>query len=336
MKKNSLDEQYLRLVERVMDEGEEKEDRTETGTLSIFGTQIRHKMSEGFPLLTSKLMSLKNIAVELNWFISGSTDIRDLWDGNCNIWDGDFYKRYIDIWMQENPPFSGGPDQPKCLDLAELKSIEYTANPYYDYMYDLGPIYGKQWTDFNGVNQFNKLVMDIKSNPDSRRLMVTAWNPAEMKDMVLPPCHYGFQCYTRKLSLDERFNIYTEKHPDWTLIKKHEFFDTHRIPTRELSLMWNQRSVDTLLGLPYNIASYGLLLLVLCKQTNCVPGELIGNLGDTHIYIDQLPYVQKQLDNETFELPKVTVDCPDPHHYNFEFEIEGYKHGGKVNYPLSN
>jgi len=347
MKKNSLDEQYLKLVKKIMSKGTEKMDRTETGTISIFGEQIRHDMSEGFPLLTSKQMSLKNIATELNWFISGSTDIRDLWKSNCHIWDGDAYKRYAKEYMEENPVFSG--PYPHFFTKEEFieKVIAYDT-PFAGRHAELGPIYGSQWRNFNnqGIDQIKNLIKDINENPDSRRLIVTAWNPAQIKDMILPPCHYGFQCYTRELNANERLNIYKSVGGDsfiGTYSNNHIFNNSAlqilknaNIPTRELSLMWNQRSVDTLLGLPYNIASYGLLLLLLCKQTNCVPGELIGNLGDTHIYKDQLSYVQKQLDNETFDLPTVTIDFPDSQSYEISFKIENYQNAGRVYYPLSN
>ena len=208
MKQNSLDENYLKLVERIKNEGIEKSDRTGTGTISLFGTSLRHKMSEGFPLLTSKQMSLKSVAAELIWFLKGSTDIRDLWEMKCYIWDGDWYKHY-----KAN---KNGQE----LHIRSLEEIKRVCRAEPDLLFDLGPIYGKQWRDFNGVDQISNLIKDIKENPDSRRLMVNAWNVSEIDNMVLPPCHYGFQCYTKLLDNGER----------------------------ELSLMWNQRSVDTLLG----------------------------------------------------------------------------------------
>ena len=184
---------------------------------------------------------------------------------------------------------------------------------------DLGPVYGKQWRSWNsseaefeglsGIDQIQNLINDLKTNPDSRRLMVTAWNPADLEAAVLPPCHYGFQMYTRELYLKERVDYGTERGL-WKLGQTINYMhcDELNIPTRAISLMWNQRSVDTFLGLPFNIASYGLLLTILAKEVNMVPDELIGNLGDVHLYSNHIEQAKEQIGREPFELPKLGTD----------------------------
>ena len=275
---NNIDKQYQLLLQDILDNGIIKSDRTGTGTISVFGRQIRHKMSDGFPLLTTKKMAWKSIVTELLWFLRGDTNIKFLLDYNCNIWNGDAYKRYerARTWeLQDTPSME-----------EFIKKIK-TDNEFAKTWGDLGPIYGKQWRqwqgwmDMNGnekgslwYDQILQLVHSLKTNPDSRRLMVSAWNVAELDQMVLPPCHYGFQVYTRELTEYERFHL------------KLDDVTNNNTPTRAISLMWNQRSVDTFLGLPFNIASYALLLEIIAKEVNMVPDELIGNLGDTHLYRD--------------------------------------------------
>ena len=252
---NQLDEDYKGLLGSCLYNGIEKTDRTGTGTLSVFGRQIKHRMKDGFPLLTTKKMAIKTMMTELKWFLKGRTDIQYLRDNGCKIWDGDYDK-------------SGRTDG------------------------ELGPIYGKQWRDWGHgvlenkhlgqIDQIKNLINDLKTNPDSRRLMVSAWNVGELNQMVLPPCHYGFQVYTRDLGLDERIELYnSDKLPmNQSLDYLHEQLDSMGIPRKGISLMWNQRSVDTFLGLPFNIASYATLLIILGKEVNMMPDYLIGSLGD--------------------------------------------------------
>ena len=269
---NSLDKKYQQLLNDIIEFGVEKEDRTGTGTISEFGYQIRHKMSEGFPLLTTKKMHWKSIVTELLWFLRGSTNIKFLLDYDCHIWDGDAYKNY------SIKNFG------KTISTKEefIKRIK-TDSEFAEKWGDLGPIYGKQWrnwfhgdwwmngsrpmTETKQIDQIQNLINELKTNPDSRRLMVSAWNVGELDQMVLPPCHYGFQLYTRKTTREEKI--------------------VHPGKYRAISLMWNQRSVDTFLGLPFNIASYGLLLEIIAKEVNMIPDELIGNLGDVHLYKNQ-------------------------------------------------
>ena len=296
---NNLDKKYTDLLQDILDNGVTKETRN-GGTLSVFGRQIRHKMLEGFPLLTTKKMYFKGIVTELLWFLRGDTDIRFLWENNCSIWDGDWYKKYKTTCSE---PYT----------LEEVKQkVKGGNHNFHDSMFDMGPIYGKQWRNWDWytlggvdkVDQIANLINDLKTNPDSRRLMVNAWNVGELDQMVLPPCHYGFQVYTRELSLMERkdhaidilgyeslLDYGHSKNEDDIFI---ELMDKWNVPTRAISLMWNQRSVDTGLGLPFNIASYGLLLTMLAEEVNMVPDQLIGNLGDVHLYSNHVEPIKEQ------------------------------------------
>jgi len=299
---NKLDKQYIALLNDILANGVRKEDRTGTGTISVFGRQIRHKMSEGFPLLTTKKMPFKTIVTELLWFLRGDTNIKYLVDNGCNIWNGDAYKRYS--------AFSSLSGQIKSLTQEEFVNKIKTDDDFAKEWGELGPIYGAQWRNWNGrgTDQIQNLINDLKNNPDSRRLMVNAWNVGELNQMVLPPCHYGFQVYTRELSLNDRILEFAKRdlNPSefrrggnyGTVIPKEktlEVLNKHNIPTRAISLMWNQRSVDTFLGLPFNIASYGLLLEIIAREVNMVPDELIGNLGDVHLYSNHIEPAIEQI-----------------------------------------
>jgi len=302
---NNIDKQYQALLQDILDNGVTKKDRTGTGTISVFGRQIRHKMSEGFPLLTTKKMPFKTIVTELLWFLRGDTNIKYLVDNNCHIWDGDAYKNYVKFF--DSLRYSN----PTPLSQEEFVEKIKTDDEFAKEWGDLGPVYGKQWRSWeyrknypNGsytgvrgeIDQIASLINDLNTNPDSRRLMVNAWNVGELDQMVLPPCHYGFQVYTRELSLKERVDYGTKRNM-WRLGQTINYLhcDENNIPTRAISLMWNQRSVDTFLGLPFNIASYGLLLEIIAKVVNMVPDELIGNLGDTHLYLNHIKQAKEQI-----------------------------------------
>jgi thymidylate synthase len=299
VKMNNIEHDYLKLLHDILNNGVEKQDRTGTGTISVFGRQVRHDMSLGFPLLTTKKMPFKTIVTELLWFLRGDTNIKFLVDNNCHIWDGDAFKNFMNT-------SEGDPDliwnQEQFIEM--IKTDDEFAKTWGD----LGPIYGAQWRSWEGLNsntdQIINLINDLKTNPDSRRLMVNAWNVGELNQMVLPPCHYGFQCYVRE--------------------------------GKYLSLMWNQRSVDTPLGLPFNIASYALLLMMIADEVNMVPDQLIGNLGDCHIYLDQVDGVKEQLTRQPMSLPKVTIQdgiyCSSPS----DVLLENYESHPAIKFPLSN
>ena len=322
---NKLDKEYQNLLGLILGTGIEKEDRTGTGTLSIFGEQIRHNMQDGFPLLTTKKMAVKTMMTELKWFLRGDTNIKYLLDNNCHIWDGDAYKNFISKhpWGDDKETF--------------LESVQNREE--YKHWGDLGPIYGKQWRDWNGKDQIKELIKNIKENPDSRRLIVSAWNVGEIDKVVLPPCHYGFQCYVSDLSPLEiieqakKDGLWKDTIPEgMTLSELQKDFKT-----KKLSLMWNQRSVDTFLGLPFNIASYGTLLLLLCEETNLKPGELIGNLGDTHLYKNHIKQAREQISREPMKyLPKLKLSNVDILNGEFDYEIIDYKSHPTIKAPLSN
>jgi thymidylate synthase len=321
---NTLDKQYTNLLQDILDNGVTKQDRTGTGTISVFGRQIRHKMSEGFPLLTTKKMPFKTIVTELLWFLKGDTNIKYLVDNNCHIWDGDCFSNYVKeqqkAYKIEYDKLSSNGLFEIDLDWQTLTQEEFinkikTDDEFAKKWGELGPIYGKQWRSWSRnttrdekivdpgvytkqIDQIANLINDLKTNPDSRRLMVNAWNVGELDQMVLPPCHFSFQVYTRELSLEERTAIFHNsvhsKHDN--LIKFKDISELDEvIPTRAISLMWNQRSVDTFLGLPFNIASYGLLLEIIAKAVNMVPDELIGNLGDVHLYSNHIEQAKEQI-----------------------------------------
>jgi thymidylate synthase len=308
---NKLDKQYQDLLQSILDYGVEKQDRTGTGTKSIFGYTIRHKMSEGFPLLTTKKMAWKTMVTELLWFLRGDTNIKFLVDNNCHIWDGDAYKNYREGRIHDRDAYT----------IEEFVEQIKTDDEFAKKWGELGPIYGKQWRSWRTesehidgvsyayypkIDQIQNLINDLKTNPDSRRLMVSAWNVGELDQMVLPPCHYGFQVYTRELSLEERLTWMKNNKTNVVLPARDlnvefsidEFFRPYGVPTRAISLMWNQRSCDVPLGIPMNIASYGLLLMMIADEVNMMPEELIGNLGDCHIYLNQMAGVKEQIGRE--------------------------------------
>ena len=339
---NTLDKKYQQLLSDIIAFGVEKKDRTGTGTISEFGHQIRHKMSEGFPILTTKKMAWKQIVSELLWFLTGQNNIQYLLKHNNHIWDGDAYKNYI----TKTEIMTGHGFHGTLLSQEEFISKIKTDNDFAKTWGDLGRIYGKQWRQWNGSNgkidQIHDLVTNLKENPDSRRLMVSAWNVGELDQMVLPPCHYGFQIYTKELTFEQRKKYWTDSLSK--SIHYAEDFDESKldelnVPKKTISLMWNQRSVDTFLGLPFNIASYGLLLHIIANEVNMVPDELIGNLGDTHLYSNHIQQAKEQINRTSFDLPKlktnVKIDgicCATPD----DFVLEGYQSQPTIKAPLSN
>jgi thymidylate synthase len=365
---NQLDKQYQELLFDIIENGVDKDTRNGK-TRSVFGKQIRHKMKDGFPLLTTKKMYWKGIVTELIWFLRGDTNIKFLVDNGVQIWTGDAYKNYTNH-------FIGYEDVPNLEWFIDKIKTDFKFTEKWG---DLGPVYGKQWRGWTSTkavefdeetfaptkygdikvnDQIQNLINDLKTNPDSRRLMVSAWNVGELDQMTLPPCHYGFQVYTRELSLEERVEIYgVEKiqtnNAGWYECSLAELdVNQANIPKRAISLMWNQRSVDTFLGLPFNIASYGLLLEIIAKTVNMVPDELIGNLGDVHLYEDHTSQAREQITREPYQLPKLHVNDEfwatenDVKHHNIDvlinsmliedFQIEGYQSHLAIKAPLSN
>jgi thymidylate synthase len=308
---SSIEEQYRGLLGSLLHNSTPKDDRTGTGTLSIFGRQIRHDMKQGFPLLTTKKMAVKTMMTELKWFLKGDTNIRYLVDNGCNIWNGDAYKRFT-YYTDESTSME------RFIEL--IKTDDEFAKKWGE----LGPIYGKQWRRWKGdtwvegntdgtegfylqsetIDQIQNLINDLKTNPDSRRLMVSAWNVGDLPTMTLPPCHYGFQCYVR----DGKY----------------------------LSLMWNQRSVDTFLGLPFNIASYAALLCLIAEEVDMIPDQLIGNLGDVHLYSNHVDQAMEQISREMYDLPTISFKNVNMLDGEFDYEVHDYKYHPSIKAPLSN
>ena len=334
---NNLDKQYTDLLQDILDNGVTKSDRTGTGTISIFGRQIRHKMSDGFPLLTTKKMPFKTIVTELLWFLSGDTNIKYLVDNGCHIWDGDAYKQYLTEDAKILPNMSKEKMTEMGFRLTQEEFINKikTDDEFAKKWGELGPIYGKQWRSWKyrknypngtytgvsgGIDQIANLISELKTNPDSRRLMVSAWNVGELDQMTLPPCHFSFQCYSHEQD-----------------------------GKRYLSLAWNQRSCDVGLGIPFNIASYGLLLEIIAKKVNMVPYELISNLGDCHIYNNHIEGIKEQLTREPYPLPTLKINSGNENWHLLEideiinsfdpdltFKVENYQSHPSIKLPLSN
>jgi thymidylate synthase len=333
-----IDQNYQQLLGDILANGTNRPDRTGAGRLSVFGRQIRHKMGYGFPLLTTKKMYFKGIAAELIWFLRGDTNIKWLLENKCSIWTGDAYKRYQHEFLYENPPFSG-PYTETELSKSEF-IVEILENPRFAARYgELGPIYGKQWRKWQeGIDQISNLIESLKTDPFGSRHLVNAWNVGELKKMVLPPCHYGFQCYVRELTLEEKIQWVIQNRDielENVAITEEAFSD--RTPKHALSLMWNQRSVDTFLGLPFNIASYGLLLHILAQEVNMVPDELIGNLGDVHLYQNHLEQAKLQLKNTPYDLPYVKISKKSIFDLSpMDFDILNYESHAVISAPLNN
>lgn len=277
-------QQYLDLCRHVLEHGEKRDDRTGTGTISTFGYQMRFDLTKGFPLLTTKKVFYRGIFEELLWFLSGNTNIKPLVDKKVGIWNEWPYDKY-----SKSPDFKG-----ETLEefIEKIRDDQEFADKYGD----LGPVYGKQWRDFNGVDQITQLIEGIKNNPFSRRHLVVAYNPSEVKDMALPPCHSLFQFY---VSADGK----------------------------KLSCQLYQRSGDVFLGVPFNIASYSLLLAMVAQVCDLEPYEFIHTFGDVHIYLNHLDQINEQLSRTPRPLPKLVLNKDVKNIFGFKYEdikIEDY------------
>ena len=298
--------QYLDLMKHIRDEGVKKEDRTGTGTVSVFGYQMRFDLEDSFPLLTTKKVNLDAIIHELLWFISGDTNISYLVKNGVNIWNDWPYQSYLKQTRQEKDyPMHSKEWKDKMKKFIEqIKNDDDFAKVYGD----LGPVYGRQWRDFEGVDQLNQVVEDIKSSPDSRRLIVSAWNPKDIPVMVksgLPPCHTLFQFY---------------------------------VSEGRLSCQLYQRSADVFLGVPYNIASYAILTMMIAQATGLKPGEFIHTLGDAHLYSNHLEQVEEQLARVPFPCPKLSINKDKDTIFNFsisDFELIDYQAHPHIPAPIA-
>lgn len=269
--------QYLDFLKHILRVGSKKGDRTNTGIISTFGYQMRFNLEDGFPLLTTKKVHLKSIIHELLWFVKGDTSLKYLADHKVRIWNEWPYKKFT-----ESSDYNGE------------SMAEYIERIRFDEAFckkhgDLGPVYGKQWRDFSGYDQLQHVIDEIKRNPNSRRLIVSAWNPPQLKDMALPPCHLLFQFY---------------------------------VIDNQLSLQLYQRSADAFLGVPFNIASYALLLMMVAQVTGLKPHEFVHTIGDAHIYSNHLEQVNLQLSREPRPLPKMVIK---PHEQIEEYQYEDFE-----------
>ena len=267
--------QYLSLLEEIMQNGSKKEDRTGTGTISLFGTQRRYSLENGFPLLTTKKVHWKSVVHELLWFIDGDTNIKYLVDNGVRIWNEWPFEKF-----KKSSEYNGET-------MAEFVEKVKADDSFAQKFGDLGPVYGKQWRDFFGVDQLKNVIDQIKNNPDSRRIIINAWNPAQLDKMALPPCHAFVQFY---------------------------------VNNGKLSCQLYQRSADVFLGVPFNIASYSLLTYMIAHVTGLKPGEFIHTTGDTHIYSNHFEQVKEQLSRQPKALPKIKLNENVKSIFDFKFE----------------
>lgn len=341
---NLTDNQYLKLLYKVLSKGETKHTRAGE-TLSLFNESLEFDLRLGLPILTTKKVYAKGCIHELLWFLKGGTNIKYLIDNNTHIWDDDAYRFYLENAKHQKGILS----KEKFLEAVKEEKIfafktEKEGILSYYKAGDLGPVYGKQWTNWNGVNQIDELIDKLKNNPDDRRLMISAWNVGELKDMALPPCHYLSQWYTNDIPHDERVELLEEKlNTSYRILPNsitEERLDEENIPKKYLSCMWQQRSVDVCLGLPYDILSYSLLLSMIAQVCNMVPYRLIANLGDTHVYKNQIESAYKQLERNPFKYasPILTLNKDITNIYDFKYEdinIEKYDSYPTIKYQLS-
>ena len=298
-------EQYLNLLTEIKSKGTKKEDRTGTGTISIFGHQMRFDLNDGFPLVTTKKVNFNAILHELLWFIKGETNIEYLVKNNVNIWNEWPFQSWLERTNQsEGLTMHSKEWKDKLQEFIDLVKKDNSFAKEYG---DLGPVYGKQWRDFEGVDQLAQVIEDLKNNPNSRRHIVSAWNPKEIPIMIksgLPPCHTLFQFY---------------------------------VADGKLSCQLYQRSADVFLGVPYNIASYALLTYMIASVTNLEVGEFVHSLGDTHIYLNHFDQVEEQLSREPHQLPKIEINKKDDlFDYNFEdFKLIDYNSHPFISAPIA-
>ena len=296
--------QYLDLLKKIKEDGIVKSDRTGTGTRSIFGYQMRFDLSEGFPLLTTKRVFLKGVIHELLWFLAGDTNIKYLVDNGVHIWDNDAYRFYKELCAKQGV-------EPISMEEFLVAAQQQTPSPIEGYAYgNLNHVYGYQWRswgkpDGSAIDQVKQVIDTIKNNPDSRRMIVSAWNVADVEDMALPPCHVLFQFY---------------------------------VADGKLSCQLYQRSADTFLGVPFNIASYALLTMMIAQECGLQAGEFVHTLGDTHLYLNHMEQVDEQLSRTPRTLPTMRLNPDVKSVFDFKYEdftLEGYDPHPTIKAPMS-
>lgn len=331
--------QYLNVLQKILDEGVEKESGRANmpNTIGISKADIGMNLADGFPLLTTKKMYWKGIVHELMWFLRGETNIKYLVDNNVNIWNGDAYRWYlkhcndnnVEVYFDTIEKFIDFIKEIKSMYYDSMNTLHYELETTDDKLYshllelngvgyivgDLGKVYGKQWRDQNGVDQVKEVLDGLKNNPYSRYHIIDAWNKADFVDMALPPCHLLYQFIVRPLTLDERRAIWNERIKGIMFLltwgngkTESDALDKQNVPKFYLDLNMYQRSVDTPLGCPYNLASMSLLLMLFAKVNNMIAGVATWIGGDTHIYLNQIDGVKEQLKREPYKLPQMVIN----------------------------
>ncbi|WQJ53689.1 MAG: thymidylate synthase [Wendovervirus sonii] len=344
------DSKYLNMLKDIYNNGITKHTRAGE-TLSIFPYYLTFNLQKGLPILNTKKVFAKGCIHELLWFLKGGTNIKYLVDNNVHIWDDDAYRYYTELVNSgrvlnklaflNKDAFLEFVKREETLTLSDGKTNEIKTYHFGD----LGPVYGKQWTDWNGINQIDELIEKLKNNPDDRRLIVSSWNVGEIKDMALPPCHYMSQWYTTELFFNERLSIYFKTAGDEAKASDDENYmskvmDEMNIPKYRLSCMWSQRSVDTCLGFPYDLLSYSILVHMVAQVTNMIPDKLHCILGDTHIYKNQLDdaYLQMVRNPYLFDYPTLELNKDITNIYDFKYDdikIVDYQSYPAIKYKLS-
>ena len=372
---NHVDEQYLNLVNEILEKGVEKDTRAGK-TLSIFGKQLKFNLKEGLPMLTTKKMFAKGVIHELLWFLKGDTNIKYLVDNGVHIWDDDAYRYYLTLVDKHNEATQTEPEYDwfKRTAITKLSKEEFIEkvkegakawivvdkkayimsslpNAFeYEYQFgDLGPVYGHQWRNWNGIDQVKELIDKLRNNPDDRRLMISAWNVSAIPDMALPPCHYSCQFYTKKMTIKERkqwaidnriefehYDCYSNPSDEEIV----EMFDKAGVPKRKLSCMWNQRSVDCGLGWSFNLLSYSVLTHMIAQCVNMDVDEVIFSGGDVHVYKNHIEPLKEQLTRNPhlYALPTLWLNPEKKNIDDFTYEdikIIGYKSYPAIKMPLN-
>lgn len=334
---NDVDEKYISLVRQIMLTGTQKNTRSGE-VLSTFGQFMKFNLKRGLPVLTTKKMFVKGCIHELLWFLKGDTNIKYLVDNNVHIWDDDAF-RFAKKELSARPYSEKFKNMTKEEFLEHVKHRDYWGSYTFG---DLGPVYGRQWTNWN-TNQIENVINTLKTNPDDRRMIVSAWNVNAIDYMALPPCHYCFQFYSEEMDIDERCDIYREKNNiprDIKIDLSNKELDERGIPQRKLSCMWIQRSVDVGLGLPFNILSYAILTHMIAQCVDMAPGNLIFSGGDTHIYMNQIEGLKEQCERNPFRYASPALvlnpDIKEISQFTFDdIKIEGYHSYPAIKLPLS-
>ena len=356
-KNNNVDNQYLDLVNEIIEHGEAKDTRAGK-TRSLFGKQLRFSLKDGLPMLTTKKMFSKGVIHELLWFIKGDTNIKYLVDNGVHIWDDDAYRYFLDIREKAYGPVNV--ESETVISKEEFLEGVKQQIRWEDIGYtwgDLNKVYGYQWTKWGGHNQIEEVIETLKKNPDDRRMIISAWNVADIPDMALPPCHFCCQFYTKKMTEEERwnyfeahilkedneegrYNLFVSRGENYLKGSLVAYLDRMNVPSRKLSCMWNQRSCDCGLGIPFNILSYSILTHMIAQCVNMDVDELIFNGGDVHVYENHIEHLKEQTKRNPhlYALPTLKLNTKIKNINNFTYDdikIEGYKSYSAIKMPLS-